>query len=376
VELSSLNVLIGPNGSGKSNLIEAISLLQACPVDLLKPIRETGGISDWLWKGAEAPSEAELDVCVSLPSKTGALRHRLSLGRVANRVEVIDEAIENERPNSPNDKDVYFYYRYQRGHPVLNVQSPGTRPPKKRQLQREDLQIDQSVLSQRKDPEQYPELTYLNTSYSKIRIFRDLEFSRNSRSRGPQPADTSRDFLAEDGKNLAMVLNRFDHLGKLETLNERLTDADGTISRISTAVEGNTVQFYLHYKNLRAAVPANRLSDGTVRYLALLSILLHPDPPLLVCIEEPEIGLHPDLLPEIAKLLIDASHRTQLVVTTHSDILVDALTEVPQSVLVCEKHQGPTTIGRKSAEELSSWLTEDYGLGQLWRKGELGGVRW
>ena len=295
---------------------------------------------------------------------------------VAQRAELVDEAVENALGKGPKSSDPYFYYRYQKGLPRLKVQSPGNATRLIRKLKREDLRIDQSVLSQRKDPEQFPELTYLNNQYSKIRIFRDLEFSRSSRSREPQPADGSRTFLGEDGKNLAMVLNRFDLMGNLEALSERLKDADGTISRVSTAVEGNRVQIYLHYKHLRTAVPASRLSDGTVQYMALLSILLHPDPPPLVCIEEPELGLHPDLLPELAKLLIDASHRMQLIVTTHSDILVDALTEVPESVVVCEKHKGSTVMKRLSGNELSAWLQDDYGLGQLWRKGELGGVRW
>jgi predicted ATPase len=95
----------------------------------------------------------------------------------------------------------------------------------------------------------------------------------------------------------------------------------------------------------------------------------------LVCIEEPELGLHPDILPTVAELLIDASHRMQLIVTTQSDILVDALTETPEAILVCEKHDGSTTMKRLKKEDLSAWL-EKYALGELWRMGEIGGKRW
>src|SRR4030042_5600050 len=93
-------------------------------------------------------------------------------------------------------------------------------------------------------------------------------------------------------------------------------------------------------------IPATRLSDGTLRYLCLLSILCHPNPPPLVCIEEPELGLHPDVLPNLALLMLSASERCQLIVTTHSDILVDALTEIPESVIVCEKQGGSTRMQR------------------------------
>jgi predicted ATPase len=122
-------------------------------------------------------------------------------------------------------------------------------------------------------------------------------------------------------------------------------------------------------------IPATRLSDGTLRYLCLLAILCDPDPPRLVCIEEPELGLHPDLVPKVADLLIDASRHMQLIVTTHSDALVDAMTERPEAILVCEKHAGQTRISRLDSEHLSTWLRQ-YRLGELWTRGELGGTRW
>lgn len=166
------------------------------------------------------------------------------------------------------------------------------------------------------------------------------------------------------------------HRAKRSALLERLRDADGAIEDLTVSVYGGTVQFFLHYSGLKTPVPATRLSDGTVRYLCLLAILLHPDPPPLVCLEEPELGLHPDLMPGLAELLVDASHRMQLIVTTHSDVLVDGLTKTPEAIVVCEKRNGSTEMTRRSAAELAKWLKEDYGLGQLWRSGEIGGNRW
>ena len=122
-------------------------------------------------------------------------------------------------------------------------------------------------------------------------------------------------------------------------------------------------------------IPATRLSDGTLRYLCLLAILCDPDPPPLICIEEPELGLHPDVLPKLADHLLAASRRTQLIVTTHSDVLVDAMSEQPESVVVCEKHHGATAMTRLAADDLQVWL-QKYRLGELWIRGELGGTRW
>ena len=93
-------------------------------------------------------------------------------------------------------------------------------------------------------------------------------------------------------------------------------------------------------------IPASRLSDGTLRYMALAAILLDPDPPPLVVIEEPELGLHPDLTLGIGRMLVEASQRMQLVVTTHSTGLIDALDECPSSVVVCEKDDGESVFER------------------------------
>ena len=171
-----------------------------------------------------------------------------------------------------------------------------------------------------------------------------------------------------------MFLNRLrqdpttkaNFIDKLSDVYEGLTDFELNF-------QGGSVEILFTEGDL--AVPASRLSDGSLRYLCLLAILLDPEPPLLVVIEEPELGLHPDLMPKIADLLVDASSRCQLVVTTHSDVLVDALSERPESVVVCEKHDGHTVMRRLDGSELVNWLKK-YRLGQLWNSGELGGVRW
>ena len=379
LELQSLNVLIGPNGAGKSNLIEAIGLLQSAPTNLLDPIRAGGGIAEWLWKGADHAPIAEIDATVSYSQSEIPLHHFLKFTMVGQRTELADEAIENEPRKLHGDLfSRGFYYRYSDGHPVLNVKKDSTTGGGRQQrlLRREDLAPDQSVLSQRKDPDQYPEVTYLGSEYAKIKLFREWNLGRNTQPRKPQPTDLPADFLREDAANIALVLNDLEHRSNLRaSLVEQLREADASIVDFSTKVLGGTIQLFLHYSGLKAPVPATRLSDGTIRYLCLLAVLCHPEPPPLVCLEEPELGLHPDLLVRLADLLVEASHRMQLIVTTHSDVLVDGLTKVPEAVIVCEKRNGSTTMTRRTSADLAAWL-KDYGLGQLWRSGEIGGNRW
>ncbi len=370
VELLGLNVLIGANASGKSNLIEAIDVLRACARDLTEPIRTGGGVAEWLWKGSLRAAIAEIDATVYYPAGHMPLRHRLSFAVEGQRFTLMDEAVENERPSQAGARDVYFYYRYQHGHPVLNVAGA------ERALRREDIAADQSVLSQRKDPDSYPEITYLGREYAKILLYREWDTGRQTTPRLPQKTDLPGDFLVEDASNLVLVLNDLESRpGLRDLLIEKLREFHDPISNVYTKVHGGTVQLFLHEDGLSQPIPATRLSDGTLRFLCLLAILCHPSPPPLVCIEEPEIGLHPDALPMVARLLVEASQRMQLIVTTHSDALVDALTDTPEAVLVCEKQERSTTMRRLQEDALEAWL-ERYTLGQLWRKGELGGNRW
>ena len=193
-------------------------------------------------------------------------------------------------------------------------------------------------------------------------------------SRDPQRIDVRPNPLMENFSNLGMFLNRLRQTPRTKAnFIEKLSDIYEDLTDFQLNFEGGTVQIFFTEGDF--AMPATRLSDGCLRYLCLLAILLDPEPPPLIGIEEPELGMHPDLIPGIADLLVDASSRCQLVVTTHSDILVDALTEQPESVVVCEKHDGRTTMKRLNQSELSHWL-EKYRLGELWTSGELGGVRW
>ncbi|HUI43449.1 MAG TPA: AAA family ATPase, partial [Terriglobia bacterium] len=220
----------------------------------------------------------------------------------------------------------------------------------------------------------YPEITYLGRLFRAFRLYPDWEFGQTSKVRDSYQAEAKTDFLEEDISNLGLMLNRWlsdpqvrpDLLRYLKGFYEDAED-------IHTPIQGGLVDIRLEEKN-RISIPAIRMSDGTLRWLALLAILLHPAPPPIVCLEEPELGLHPDAIRSLGELLLDASKRTQLIVTTHSDSLVDQFTENPEAVVVFEKRRGSTTLKRLNRKQLSSWL-DRYRLGQLWRTGEIGGNR-
>ncbi len=371
IPLTSLNVIIGPNGSGKSNLIEIFELLRATPGDLAAAIRQGGGIGEWLWKGDGEGASASLEAVLEL-SGLSPLRYRLQFGSSGQRMEVLDEALENAKSSRPGKDDPYFYYRFQQGRPVINTRQGRNGKPSELKLSHDSLDTTQSVLSQRKDPDLYPELTEVGRVFGRILTFREWSFGRDALLRAPQPADLPSDVLLPNMSNLGLVINDIEHSGAWNRLNECVRRFLPRFKHLSTRVQANSVQIFLHEDGLRTPVPATRLSDGTIRFIALLAILLKPDAAPLICLEEPELGFHPDALALLAELLVDASKRTQLVVTTHSDILVSALSEHADSVLVSEHSGGSSQFRRLESEKLRFWL-DKYRLGEIWRMGELGG---
>jgi predicted ATPase len=241
-------------------------------------------------------------------------------------------------------------------------------------LQRADIDQTQSILSQRRDPENSPEVAAVGDRFKEILIYRSWSFGPESPIRKSCGIDLETSFLREDFLNLparlmTLKLNpqtKSRLLGLLSEVAPNFTDFE-------VVPEGGSLRLYLTEGSRN--IPAHRLSDGTLRYLALLAILLDPGKARLVVIEEPELGLHPDILPILRDLLVEASSRFQLIVTTHSTQLVDAMTDYPDAILVCEKPEATTEITRLNPEEIDQW--RQYGsLGTLWMSGRLGGTRW
>ena len=389
--MEPLNVLIGPNGSGKSNFLEAIGLLKSAPRDMSEPFRRDG-IGEWLWKGQGAPGAIRLEATVDDP-RTGDLRHSLELAEQGGRAIVTDEWVEPSKKRS-GEAEGLSYYRPPRDERVTSMIEkskweaeeesknlpPGSwLPPRLMAHHRagaiefaKDFQPEESLLSCAANTD-YPALWYLQEQYKGIRLYREWTFGPSTALRQSRSAHDRTDFLAEGGENLALVLSHFRGGSKrklVETLQELF---DGVVD-ITCPVTSGSVSMFLEESGGRQ-IPASRLSDGTLRYLCLLATLLHPAPPPLIAIEEPELGLHPDVVAKVAELLVDASQRTQIVVTTHSRMLVDALSDHPSSVVVCEMEDGESRFTRLDGARLKTWL-DDYGLGELWSSGEIGGNRW
>jgi predicted ATPase len=358
VELRGLNVLIGANASGKSNLIEAIGLLQAAPVDLSAAIRRLGGVHVVCSLAKESPVAAiECDWINDEP-----LRYRLEFLEEARGFVIQEEGL--SKLTQENLSAVPYFKR-----------STGSFEFDGRNA---EIPLTQSVFERYKVPLDKTPITRVGGWLEKIQIYREFRTTRGSQARigAAIPSTTSWNKLHDGADNLAVVLMDMDFQDLRDSVRAHLRRFCDRFEDVKVRLDGSIAKTYIEESGLLEPLVSWRLSDGTLKFLCLLAVLLDPDPAPLICIEEPEVGLHPEAIQIVADALVEASERTQLIVTTHSEALIDALSERPEDVIVTERDfDNGTQFRRLDKQQLSLWL-ERYSLGRLWRMGEIGGTRW
>ena len=185
-------------------------------------------------------------------------------------------------------------------------------------------------------------------------------------------------FLRPDGSNLAAAL--------FYLLREKHEEAygliRGTVQRVApffddfqlepARLKPDSIILEWRHKNSDAYFDANAFSDGTLRFIALATLLLQPEKyrPSVILVDEPELGCDSYAITMLASLIKQASTKTQVIVGTQSPLLLDHFR--PEDVLVANRVEGSTELTRLESSKLSTWL-EDYSLGQLWEKNEIGG---
>jgi predicted ATPase len=131
-----------------------------------------------------------------------------------------------------------------------------------------------------------------------------------------------------------------------------------------------TIRLQWRQKGLDRYLDSGALSDGTLRFICLVTVLLQPNPPATIFLDEPELGLHPYAINVLAGLLRSAPVRTRIIVATQSVTLVNQFE--PEDIIIADRHDQESKFTRLDTTALASWL-EDYSLGQLWEKNVIGG---
>lgn len=355
-----LNILIGPNASGKSNFIDCIGLLQALPGNVSQYINDRGGADSWTWREAKRSGPSQI-VC-HFTINDELLAYECSFGSKRGTLAIQDESLEESG---------YAYMKRAGGD--LQIHSKGLRLVAD-ELVAIDLPPTESALAAYRNPLGPVGIRHTQRAFSDVRVYRGFDTGLRADARIGVSSSGPKLPLEPNGSNLALVLQEMDFHGSMKTVKEYLSRLSNRFEDIKVRAEGGRSQLYLQERGL-GMVSATRLSDGTLQFLCLMAILFDPNPAPLVCIEEPEIGLHPEALALVGDALREASKRMQLVVTTHSDALVDRFTDEPENVVVCERDFDESTCFRRlSSDQLKAWL-EEYSLGELWRRGEIGGTQ-
>ena len=404
VELGPLNILIGPNGCGKSNLVDVIALLKAAAAADLSSEFE-GGAEDWVWDGAKMPQNAPSVMSMASEWKTKDVEYVGGAKLLGHHMQVLvnretgaysiarRESIEILKLPRSEQKKVLLPCMILREDVDLPAHVSGREKldrismlNSKVSIRPDSSEFDREIRSRPGRIPQADELrkmtlvarrrNALAEMIGDVQIYRGRHVGRGSGALNPlrdaARTDSPNARVSETLENFSMVFNRvYKSCGDdiVKALQEFYEDARD----VNFEISARRVNLFLKEKGRRTS-SAQRLSDGTLQWLFLLTILLDPKPPALVCIEEPETGLHPDMLPTLARMLIDASKRMQLIVTTHSDMIVDCLTDTPEAVVVCDKVDGVTQMKRLCAEDFHEWKKE--GLGMAWISGAIGGKRW
>ena len=332
LELGPLNVLIGANGSGKSNFLAAFELLaKACSARQISfHVGQAAGADRLLHYG---------------PKVTRRIRFKVSFkGGQADFTLLLRHAAENTL--------------------LSRLQIETDSLPAKFAEQLEPA------------PGLAPAVEFLRARLDRWRAYHFADTGRTSPMKTPPNLDDNR-HLRSDGANLAAFLYLLQVRHKSAYVQIRRTVQlaapffdDFVLA--PRALNPDTIQLEWRHRRSEAHFGASALSDGTLRFMALATLLLQPVEmrPKLILIDEPELGLHPYAIGLLASMVRSASVDTQVIVATQSPLLLDYFE--PEEVLVAERRGGETKLRRLEAAPLSVWL-EDYSLGQLWEKNELGG---
>lgn len=202
-------------------------------------------------------------------------------------------------------------------------------------------------------------------------------FDTSSSSILRQPANASKDVrLDSNGANLINVINNLaiSELPAYRNIEGMLHQINGAFEAFDFQMFGSKLYMSLREANMRRSIGLRFISDGTIRYVIMMSVLLNPKSGYFIGMDEPEGRLHPDMIHSVAQMIITAAHDRQLVVATHSPLLLNDF-EL-EDIFVFEKDKENATIVKKYYEEDFPQYEGELLPGQLWLDGEIGGKQW
>ncbi len=368
---NQLNVVIGPNGAGKSNLLRFLELMRiSAQAALGKYIQSLGGMEPLVWDGQASSIVGKLKMSPLDDEKPpDSLSYELALARLgySSAYRIGQERLINDSLIATDERPIPLFLER---NPVKSAVFAEQENALK--TLEEPISEEESLLSLAASPFTANRLmARFQRQLASWMVYHDVSVDRNARLRQPVVTRTER-LVDTDGQNLISVLHTLyteDRQFRYD-INAAMRAAFGNEFEelmFPPAADQRT-QLRVLWKSLQRGQSAAELSDGTLRFLFLLTVLAAPAP--LTAIDEPELGLHPAMLPIVAEYAVAAADTAQIILTTHSPQFLDAFTDTQPTITVALSEQGETRLKNLNGEALAYWL-EKYSLGTLFTSGEL-----
>jgi predicted ATPase len=344
LELKRLNLVIGANGVGKSNLVNAFRFLHDIYREQLQTLSASGNPATYFFHGPKVTPEIRLKAKFTDQEKLIAVEYALVVGFGDAGLFVKNEGVA---------------YQYVPSHSTEpSTGSVSLAPSKESNLRN----INE------------PSTKLFADDVATYRVYHLADTSRTAGVKQPSKIDDNRS-LAADASNLASMLLLFkqkfpDHFNLIEnTIKQIAPFFDGFVVE---PLRANPEMIKLEWRERGSDdyFDGHSLSDGTLRFMCLATLLLQPDAPRLILLDEPELGLHPAAINVLAALLRQASVNSQILLATQSVTLINQFQ--PEDVLVAERENGATVFRRLNSEDYANWM-EEYSLGEMWEKNLIGG---
>jgi predicted ATPase len=373
---ADLNVIIGPNGTGKSNLLRMLELVSVSAQGRLgKTIQHSGGMAPLVWDGISESIRFDIKSSQLLPAwavDRNWLTYGVELARLGKTGAYAigeEQLLYFHRRNLEEEVEPFA---------ILDRQKMSARIFDENRKEwiapEESLLEEETLLSQTAGPFTINQhIPLFRQQLTEWRVYHDMDVSPSAGLRQPAVARLEKR-VDPDGQNLISVLHTLytgDRDFKKDIdLAMRAAFGDDYDELVFPPAADQRIQLRVRWKSLRREQTAADLSDGTLRFLFLLTVLASPTPAPLIAIDEPETGLHPSMFPIVAEYAQDAAERAQVILTTHSPQFLDAFEDILPTTTVAKWINGETVLKTLEGERLARWL-KAYSLGTLYRSGEL-----
>jgi predicted ATPase len=375
------NVLVGINGSGKSNFFKAIRLLKegvAGKDGLVKLImQDWGGFS--VLKNYNTSQKENVKVEFTLdPNVVKAFGFKFKepiiysitiKGIGTGNNYSLDESISIHRTD---ENFIYLDFKNGSGHLLERFEEAG----RFKLIKYSNFNEQELVLRTIFEPDRFYAQSTIKESIQEINIYSPFETSLNSSIR-KSVIPTLEDKLAGDGGNLPVVLFNLKHKERnaFKKIEESLRQVNENFDEIDFDQRSiGRIELLLVEKGLNKSTSILHVSDGTLRFLCLMAIFYNPKRGSVICIDEPELGLHPDMINTLRLAIEHAAETSQIIISTHSPHLLDYF-EL-ENIRVFEKDDNNSTeVSQFTDEDFKGWY-ETFNPGQMWRAGDIGGNRW